>query len=80
MDAVIQIDLHGMSLDEARDALDEALRRADMSVYRIRAIHGFNSGTALRDMIRREYRWHMKVMRISRGQTDGQTDLVLREY
>ena len=51
-----------------------------MSVYRIRAIHGFNSGTALRDMIRREYRWHMKVMRISRGQTDGQTDLVLREY
>lgn len=80
MDAVIQIDLHGMSLDEARDALDEALRHADMSVYRIRAIHGFNSGTALRDMIRREYRWHMKVMRISHGQTDGQTDLVLREY
>ena len=80
MDAVIQIDLHGMSLDEARDALDEALRHADMSVYRIRAIHGFNSGTALRDMIRREYCWHMKVMRISRGQSDGQTDLVLREY
>ena len=80
MDAVIQIDLHGMSLDEARDALDEALRHADMSVYRIRAIHGFNSGTALRDMIRREYRWHMKVIRIAGGQNRGQTDLILREY
>lgn len=80
MNAIVEIDLHGMNLDEARDALDEALRKADMSVYRVRAIHGFNNGTAIQTMIRREYNMHLKVIRISRGPANGQTDLVLREY
>ena len=80
MNAVIEIDLHGMNLDEARDALDDALRNADMSVYRVRAIHGFNNGTAIQQMIRREYQMHFKVMRVAKGPSNGQTDLVLREY
>ena len=80
MNAVIEIDLHGMNLDEARDALDDALRIADMSVYRVRAIHGFNNGTAIQQMIRREYQMHFKVMRVAKGPSSGQTDLVLREY
>ena len=80
MNAVIEIDLHGMNLDEARDALDDALRNADMSVYRVRAIHGFNGGTAIQQMIRREYQMHFKVMRVDKGPSNGQTDLVLREY
>lgn len=80
MNAVIEIDLHGMNLDEARDALDEALRNADMSVYRVRAIHGFNNGTAIQQMIRREYGMHFKVMRVAKGPASGQTDLILREY
>ena len=78
--AVIEIDLHGCRVDEAREILDETLRNADMSVYRVRVIHGFNNGTAIRDMLQREYKYHMKVIRIARGQTEGQTDLVLREY
>ncbi len=77
---IIEIDLHGARLDEARDRIDEALRNADMSVYRLRVIHGFNNGTAIRDMILSEYRWHMKVMRIVSGANRGQTELVLREY
>ena len=78
--AIIEIDLHGCTLDEARERLDSALRDADMSVYRVRAVHGFNNGTAIRDMLLREYKYHMKVIRIARGRTEGQTDLVLREY
>ena len=78
--AIIEVDLHTLSLDEARDVIDEALRHADMSVYRVRLIHGFNNGTAIRDMVFREYRYHMKVIRVSPGQNRGQTDLVLREY
>ena len=78
--AVIEVDLHGLRLDEARERIDEALRQADMSVYRVRVIHGFNNGTAIRDMIFQEYRWHMKVIRIAGGQNRGQTDLILREY
>jgi len=80
MNAVIEIDLHGMTLEEARDALDETLRNTDMSVYRVRAIHGFNGGTAIQTMIRREYGMHFKVMRVCKGPSSGQTDLVLREY
>lgn len=80
MNAIIQIDLHGMNLEQARDALDAALRGCDSSVYRVRAIHGFNSGTAIQNMIRREYGSHYKVMRVSRGPANGQTDLILREY
>lgn len=80
MNAIQEIDLHGCNLNEARDALDEVLRRADMSVYRVRVIHGFNNGTAIQEMIRREYRLHYKVIRVCRGPANGQTDLVLREY
>ena len=80
MNAIEVIDLHGMSLDEAREALDEALRAVDMSVYRLRVIHGFNNGTAIQNMIRREYVFHMKVIRIARGPSNGQTDLILREF
>lgn len=80
MNAIIEIDLHGMNLDKARERLDEALRTADMSVYRVRAIHGFNNGTAIQTMIRREYGMHFKVIRISKGPANGQTDLILREY
>lgn len=80
MNAIVEIDLHGMSLDEARDALDEALRNTDMSVYRVRAIHGFNNGTAIQTMIRKEYNMHFKVIRVCKGPSNGQTDLVLREY
>ena len=78
--AIIEVDLHGLNLDEARDQIDAALRAADLSVYRVRVIHGFNNGTAIRDMIYQEYRWHMKVIRIAGGQNRGQTDLILREY
>ena len=80
MNAIEEIDLHGMTLADARDALDEALRHVDMSVYRVRVIHGFNNGTAIQDMIRREYRFHYKVIRVARGPANGQTDLILREY
>ena len=78
--AVIEVDLHGLRLDEARERIDVALRQADMSVYRVRAIHGFNNGTAIRTMIRREYGMHFKVIRVARGPSEGQTDLILREY
>ncbi|MBQ6645774.1 MAG: Smr/MutS family protein [Clostridia bacterium] len=78
--AIVEINLHGLRQDEAQLALDEALRRADGSVYRIRVIHGYTRGTALRDMILSEYRWHERVVRIEAGPNRGQTDLILREY
>ena len=65
---------------QAQAAIDAALRRAGRSVYRLELIHGYNGGTQLRDMIRRTYAAHPKVLRLELGLNPGITELVLREY
>ncbi|MCQ2438581.1 MAG: Smr/MutS family protein [Oscillospiraceae bacterium] len=79
-EAVRELDLHGMSVVQARVAVDAALRRADKSVYRIRLIHGYHSGNALQTELRRIYKNHPKVLRLELGLNAGITELVLREY
>ena len=76
----IRVDLHGMNCTQAQAAVDAALRRAGGSVYRLEVIHGFHSGTQLRDMVRRFYGRHPKVRRLELGLNQGSTTLVLREY
>lgn len=76
---IIEVDLHGMTQVQARAAVQSALKRASKSVYRLRLIHGYNSGTALRDMLRKEFAGHKKVLRVELGMNPGATDLVLRE-
>ena len=77
--AIREVDVHGMTLYQACIAVDAALKRAD-GAYRIRVIHGFHGGTALRDGIRERYAAHPKVLRVELGLNQGQTDLVLREF
>ena len=76
---IIEVDLHGMTQVQARTAVESSLKRASKSVYRLRLIHGYNSGTALRDMLRKEFAGHKKVLRVELGMNPGATDLVLRE-
>lgn len=78
--AVIEIDLHGKNVYQSRVAIDAALRRANAACCRIRIIHGYNSGTAIRDFIEDEYSRHPKVRRIQSGLNRGVTELVLRDY
>ena len=78
--AVLELDLHGCTVYQAEIAIDAALRRAKAGTYRIRLIHGYQGGTALRNMIRTKYRSHPKVLRLEMGMNQGQTDLLLREY
>ena len=75
-----EVDLHGKNEYQARVAVDAALRRAKTGTYRLRCIHGHHGGTVLRDMIRREYAKHPKVLRLETGMGPGITDLVLREF
>ena len=75
-----EVDLHGKNEYQARIAIDAALRRAKTGTYRIRCIHGHHGGTALRDMIRREYAKHPRVLRLETGVGAGVTDLVIREF
>lgn len=78
--AIIEIDLHQKNLYQSRIAIDAALRRANAACCRIRIIHGYNSGTAIRDLIRDEYGDHPKVRRIESDLNRGITELVLRDY
>lgn len=79
-DSIMELDIHSMTQAQAKVAIEAKLRRAKGGVYRLRIIHGYHGGTALRDMIRREYAAYPKVKRIELGLNPGVTDLVLREY
>lgn len=74
----VTLDLHGKNLYQARVAIDAALRRVSPAVYRMRIVHGYHGGSALRDMIWAEYAVHPKVKRLV-AVHDGVTELVLRE-
>ena len=77
---VITADLHGKNTYQAKVTIDALLRRTTAGTYRLRIIHGFHGGTALRDFIREEYACHPKVKRLITSTDGGATELVLREY
>ena len=74
---IVTLDLHGKTQYQARVVLDAALRRSK-GLYRVRVIHGYHNGTALRDMIWREYAARPPVLRLEKI-SESATDLVLRE-
>lgn len=74
---IVEIDLHGKNTYQARITVDAALRRAGSGTYRLRLIHGYHGGTAIRDMLREEYA--PRVLRLV-SVNEGTTDLVLREF
>ncbi len=77
MEGIVTLDLHGKNTYQAKVAIDAALRRAKSGTYRLRLIHGYHGGTALRDTIRAEYAARCRrVVPIN----EGTTDLVLREF
>jgi DNA-nicking Smr family endonuclease len=76
---ILELDVHELNRFQAKTYIDSQLKQAKKDVYVIRIIHGYHSGTALRDMIRKEYRGNSKVKRIELSMNPGITDLVLRE-
>ena len=77
---ILELDLHGMNTYQAKIAIDSQLKRAKRGVYRLRLIHGYHGGTALRDFIRSAYSRHPKVKRLILSPDGGATELVLREH
>ncbi|MBP3313953.1 MAG: Smr/MutS family protein [Oscillospiraceae bacterium] len=73
------LDLHGCTVYQAQIALDAALKKS-RGVYRIRVVHGYHGGTAIRDLVRKEYAKRQGVIRIESGLNQGETDLVLKEW
>ena len=78
-EAIIEVDIHGMTRAQAKTHIDSQLKRAK-DASRLRIIHGYHGGTELRNMVRHVYAKHPQVLRVELGLNPGETDLVLREY
>lgn len=76
---ILELDIHGMTRYQAKVYLDSQLKKVKKYIYRIRVIHGYQGGTQLRDLVRREYVKHPRILRIEIGLNQGSTDLILRE-
>ncbi len=79
---IIEMDVHGLTAQEAVNKIAKIVSSAEKSVYRIRIIHGYNRGTNIKDAVSREFGYGLepKVLRIEGGQNEGITELILREY
>lgn len=75
--SVMSVDLHGTSVENARELLLTWLDHAPESVTELRVVHGYNRGTLLRDMVR-ESLMHPKIKQKLPALNPGETRLVLR--
>lgn len=77
----IDIDVHGMTSDQAIEKIELLISKANSSTYRIRIVHGFNRGNSIQRAIYRElgHGLNPKVIRIVGGDNPGITEIVLRE-
>ena len=77
---IIEVDLHGLRVEEAIKKVKGEVRKAPGSVYVIRLIHGYHGGTRIKEAIEDEFSYGRddKVKSIRNGANPGITELVLR--
>lgn len=82
-DPITEIDIHGMTSEEAVKALSDIIEKAPDSVYRIRVIHGYRRGNDLQKAIYDEFDYFHtsdRVQRMESGSNPGITEIILREW
>lgn len=72
------MNIHGMTAEEAKRGLEQLLNRADAKITEIRVIHGYNSGQALRDMVRLRLK-HPRIAAKLVCLIPGETRILLKE-
>jgi len=72
------LDIHGMTAFEAEIALKGFLDTLDNSVEEVVVVHGYRGGTALRDMVRKQFR-HKRIERKLLSMNQGVTILQIRK-
>jgi DNA-nicking Smr family endonuclease len=73
----LEVDIHGMRREEAKQQLKLLLSRVDDSVSDVVVIHGYNQGTALLDMVRNELE-HSRIKQKFAGLNKGETLLLIK--
>ncbi|MCL2637621.1 MAG: Smr/MutS family protein [Oscillospiraceae bacterium] len=73
------IDIHGMTGDQAKQRVEREIRLAPPNCESIIVIHGCNSGTVLRDIVRKQVR-SKRILEIAPCfLNDGQTTIYLKK-
>lgn len=67
----VVIDLHGHTVESAHRLLTQRIKSLPADVGEIEVVHGYNSGTALRDMVRsyKNSRIERKILVLNQGTT-----------
>ena len=74
----ITVNLHDMSVSEAKKWLEAKVSGAPRDTEEIEVIHGYHGGTALQNMVRKSFH-HPRVKRKILGLNQGSTILILKE-
>lgn len=74
---VLTIDIHNHTVYDAKQKLQLVVKIAPSEIKEIVVIHGYHSGTALRDMVRNDFR-SKRVARKYLSLNPGITSLILR--
>lgn len=80
--SIIELDVHGLNVEQAIRKIEGVIASADGGVYRVKVIHGYNRGTNIRQAVYREFGNGLdrRVSRVIPGENQGITEIVLREY
>lgn len=71
-DSVVEVDIHGLTAEDAKRRLEHLLSNAGPRIAEVRVIHGYNGGQVLRDMVRlrlKHPRIAMKLVTLNPGET-----------
>ena len=74
---VMVVDLHQMDCKQARQWLYGKVSSAPKEIREIEVIHGFHSGTALQNMVRKSFS-HPRIRSKVLGLNQGSTILILK--
>ncbi len=77
MSYFMEVDLHGLTSAQAKDKLDETLKKLPKGVGELTVIHGYRGGTTLKEMVCR-YK-HPKVQRKILGMNQGTTVFLIKK-
>ena len=77
-DSVMEVDLHGLTAQDAKRRLEHLLSNAGPEVEEVRVIHGYNGGQALRDMVRLRLK-HPRIAAKLITLNPGETRLILKK-
>ena len=76
-DTVIEVDIHGLTAEDAKRRLEHLLSNAAPNVTEVRVIHGYNSGQILKDMVRQRLK-HPRIQSKLVCLNPGETRLILK--